>query len=92
MTAEQAPSRHRRTVDVALEARARRWSIDQPAGQATLIGSVAVPSSEPLPSEPADAPIRVGSGGLLRVAVLASEAPDLERVLRRAVLASGAEL
>src|SRR5205085_11272464 len=31
-------------------------------------------------------------GGALRIAVLAGPAPELERVLRRAVLASGADL
>lgn len=92
MIAGQAPSRHRRTVDVALEARVRRWSIEERDGRAALIEAATVLASEPSPTKTEDAPIHVGAGGALRVAVLASEAPDLERVLRRAVLASGAEL
>ena len=62
MTAEHAPPRHRRTVDVALEARVRRWSIEERDGHAALGDVVTVPASEPLPSESEDAPIRVGLG------------------------------
>lgn len=93
MTAEPAPPLRRRTVDVALEARVRRWTIEERDAHATLIESATVAANEPAPAEmERDAPIRVGYGGAMRVAVLAGEAPDLERVLRRAVLASGAEL
>lgn len=92
MTGEQAPARQRRTVDIALEARVRRWSIEERDGHASLIDAVTVSAGEPPPGDVGDAPISVGYGGVMRVAVLAGEAPDLERVLRRAVLASGAEL
>jgi hypothetical protein len=89
VTAEHAPPLRRRTVDVALESRLRRWTIEDHDGIATLIDSAAVPAGEPVAG---DTPLRVGYGGVMRVAVLAGTSPDLERVLRRAVLASGAEL
>jgi hypothetical protein len=93
VTAEAAPPLRRRVVDVALEARVRRWTVEDNDGRMTLIESVAVPANEPVtPDLVDDLPIRVGYGGVMRVAVLAGDAPDLERVLRRAVLASGAEL
>jgi hypothetical protein len=93
VTAEPAPPIRRRTVDVALEARVRRWTTEEQDARATLVDSVAVPANEPITSDvDGDLPIRVGYGGVMRVAVLAAAAPDLERVLRRAVLASGAEL
>jgi hypothetical protein len=88
VTAEHAPPLRRRTVDVALESRLRRWTIEDHDGIATLIDSVAVPAGEPVAG---DTPLRVAYGGVTRVAVLAGGTPDLERVLRRAVLASGAE-
>jgi hypothetical protein len=91
--AEPAPPLRRRTVDVALESRVRRWTIEEQDGQATLTGSAAVPADEPIAGDTeSESRLRVGYGGVMRVAVLAGEAPDLERVLRRAVLASGAEL
>ncbi|HEY8732257.1 MAG TPA: hypothetical protein VIN69_09820 [Candidatus Limnocylindria bacterium] len=92
MTAEPAPPLHRRTVDVALEARARRWTIEDRDGRASLIEQTVVPANEPLRADDGEGAIRVGYGGVMRVAVLAGDALDLERVLRRAVLASGAEL
>lgn len=91
MTGEPAPPVRRRTVDVVHEARIRRWSIEERDGRSTLAGSATVAAAEP-PSDMDDAPIRVSFGGVLRVAVLAGHAADLERVLRRAVLASGADL
>ncbi|MDP9246010.1 MAG: hypothetical protein M3O64_05085 [Chloroflexota bacterium] len=92
MTAGSAPPPLLRTVDVALEARVRRWTVEERDTTATLGGSATVPADERIPSEAGDGPIRVAFGGAMRVAVLAGAAPDLERVLRRAVLASGAEL
>jgi hypothetical protein len=93
VTAEPAPPIRRRTVDVALEARVRRWTTEEHDGHATLVDSVAAPANDPIRSDAdGDLPLRVGYGGVMRVAVLAAAAPDLERVLRRAVLASGAEL
>jgi hypothetical protein len=89
--AETAPTVRRGTVDVALEARVRRWTIEERDGTAALVESAVVPATEPVET-PSAATIRVGYGGVMRVAVLASQAPDLERVLRRAVLASGADL
>jgi len=89
VTAEQTPPPRRRTVDVALESRLRRWTIEDQDGQVTLIDSAAVPAGEPFAG---DVPLHVGYGGVMRIAVLAGGAADLERVLRRAVLASGAEL
>jgi hypothetical protein len=89
--AETAPTVRRGTVDVALEARVRRWTIEERDGTAALVESAVVPATEPVETSSA-ATIRVGYGGVMRVAVLASQAPDLERVLRRAVLASGADL
>ncbi|MHB8630709.1 MAG: hypothetical protein ACYC9W_02130 [Candidatus Limnocylindria bacterium] len=91
MTGEAVPPVRRRTVDVALEARVRRWTVEEREMRVTLVESATVPRSEPVEAGSA-APILVGRGGAMRVAVLAGDAPDLERVLRRAVLASGAEL
>ena len=86
MTAEPSalPAARTHTVDVSLEARARRWTIDERDGHAAF-------DDEPGDGEPGDL-TRVGYGRAARVAVLAAPAPDLERALRRAVLASGAEL
>ena len=91
MTAEAAPPIHRRTVDVALEARVRRWTVEQRDAQAQLIEAAVVAASEPSP-ETGGPPLRVTSGGVLRVAVLAGAEPAIEQVLRRVVLASGALL
>ena len=74
---------------MALEARVRRWTIEDRDGRATLDASSVVLADEPTTG--ADR-ILAGYGGVMRVAVLAGPAPELERVLRRAVLASGAEL
>ena len=88
VTGEAAPPVRRRTVDVALEARVRRWTVDEVDRRTSLISSVTVQPDEPAEGEI----IRVGSGGVMRVAVLAGGSADLEQVLRRAVLASGADL
>ena len=88
MTGEAAPPVRRRTVDVALEARVRRWTVEELERRLTLVESVTVQHDEPVEGEV----IRVGSGGVMRVAVLAGGSADLEQVLRRAVLASGADL
>jgi hypothetical protein len=90
--AGSAPAVRLRTVDVALEARVRRWSVEEREASANLGASQTVAADEPIPSGADERPIRVAFGGPMRVAVLAGAAPDLERVLRRAVLASGAEL
>ena len=87
MIAEQSAPARARTVDVALESRVRRWTIDEPDGLLSLTGSTTVAASERVHGA-----IRVGYGGVMRVAALAGAAPELERALRRAVLASGAEL
>ncbi|HEX9269870.1 MAG TPA: hypothetical protein VF998_08515 [Candidatus Limnocylindria bacterium] len=80
---------HHATVDVALEARVRRWLVEERAGQALLDESEVVEAG----SRPAAAAsLRVTLGGLLRVALLSGAEPDAERALRRAVLASAAEL
>ena len=93
MIAEPAPPLHRRTVDVALEARVRRWTVDERDAHATFIEPVTVSANEPAPIElDRRAPILVSYGGVMRVALLAGDDPSVERVLRRAVLASGAEL
>jgi len=85
VTAEpSAPTRYRRTVDVALESRVRHWTIDEREGQASF-------DDQPT-DDPSDDHTRVGYGRAARVAVFAGPAPELERILRRAVLASGAEL
>jgi len=90
VTAEETPPPRRRTVDVALESRVRRWTIEEEQdGRTTLVDSVAIAAGDPVDG---DTPLRIGSGGVMRVAVLAGGAVDLERALRRAVLASGAEL
>lgn len=81
-----APARDR-TVDVALETRVRRWTAGERDGLLSLTGSSTVPGSERV-----DGAIRVGYGRVMRVAALAGATPDVERALRRAVLASGAEL
>lgn len=89
MSAEPAePPRRRGVVDVALEARVRRWTVEEHGSHASLIESAIVPATEPF----GGAALRVTSGGIMRVAVLAGAGRDVERVLRRAVLASGAEL
>jgi hypothetical protein len=93
VTAEPAPPVHRRTVDVALEMRVHRWTIEEREARTTLVDHATVAAAEPVPAEVAGAAtLRVGYGGVLRVAVLAGGAADPERVLRRAVLASGADL
>ncbi len=92
MTAEAAPPTLRRTVDVALEARVRRWTIAQRDGHAQLLEAVTVAANEPPADEGGEPPLRVTFGGVLRVAVLAGSEPAVEQVLRRVVLASGAEL
>ena len=92
MIAEPAPPLRRRTVDVALEARVRRWTIEEHDARVTLVESATVSGGEPVPAEIASDRIRVSYGGHMRVAVLAGGSVDLEHVLRRAVLASGAEL
>lgn len=92
MIAEAAPPTHRRTVDVALEARVRRWTLEQRDAQVRLVEAVIVPANEPVtPDADADL-LRVTYGGDLRVAVLAGPEPAIEQVLRRVVLASGALL
>lgn len=78
-----------RTVDVALEARVRRWSLDASADDPTLGGSEIVDASEPVGD---DASLRVTAGRPVRIAVLSTPEAETERALRRAVLASGAEL
>jgi len=90
VTAGGATAVRRGTVDVALEARVRRWTIEERDAIAVLVDSSTVAASEPI--ETPGASMRVSYGGVMRVAALAGEAPDLERVLRRAVLASGADL
>ena len=88
MTGEAAPPVRRRTVDVALEARVRRWTVEQLGSRHRLVDSVTAQRDEPVEGEV----IRIGSGGVMRVAVLTGGSTDLEQVLRRAVLASGADL
>ena len=92
MTAEESAPAVHRTVDVALEARVRRWSVERSDAQVRLVGSVAVAASEPVDATGSAAPLRVTFGGPLRVAVLAGADPTIEQVLRRVVLASGALL
>ncbi|MDP9320346.1 MAG: hypothetical protein M3P16_04535, partial [Chloroflexota bacterium] len=77
---------------MALEARVRRWTIEERDARVTLVESATVSGGEPIPAEIASDRIRVSYGGHMRVAVLAGGSVDLEHVLRRAVLASGAEL
>lgn len=89
MTAEDGAPIHR-TVDVALEARVRRWTIDEAEGHAQLVEHSIVGPDEPTP-DGGDV-LRVTSGGVLRVAVLAGPEAQIEQVLRRVVLASGALL
>lgn len=91
MTAEDRAPIHRRTVDVALEARVRRWTIEEVDAHARLVASSIVPADEPA-MDGSDVPLRVTYGGVLRVAVLAGADAAIEQVLRRVVLASGAEL
>ncbi len=91
MTAETAPPVHRRTVDVALEGRVRRWAVDQHESRAQLLDATLASAVEP-PPDGIEPPLRVTYGGVLRVGVLAGAEPAIEEVLRRVVLASGAEL
>src|SRR5439155_21879453 len=84
VTAEPRAPTAQRTVDVALEARVRRWTI------AELDGHL---SFDDRPADHATGDLtRVAYGRSARIAVFAGPAPELERALRRAVLASGAEL
>ena len=92
MTADNASPLVRRTVDVALEARVRRWSLEGSNAQLRLVESVTVPANEPIADADSEPPLRVTFGGALRVAVLAGADPAIEQVLRRVVLASGALL
>ena len=66
MTGEAAPPVRRRTVDVALEARVRRWTVEQLDSRHRLVDSVTAQRDEPVEGEV----IRIGSGGVMRVAVL----------------------
>jgi len=71
-------------VDVALETRVRRWTIDERDGHTTF---------DDQPTDDVSGELtRVGDGRRTRIAVFAAPDPELERALRRAVLASGAEL
>ena len=92
MIEEPAPPIHRRTVDVALEGRVRRWTAVQGDGHLRLVDPAIVAAAEPADAGNDAVPLRVTTGGALRVAVLAGEDPAIEQVLRRVVLASGAEL
>jgi len=92
VTAEDAAPNVRRTVDVALEGRARRWSLEGANAQVQLVESVTVPGNEPITDAGSEPQLRVTFGGVLRVAVLAGADPAIEQVLRRVVLASGALL
>src|SRR5207253_609097 len=83
--AAPGPPVRRRVVDVALESRVRRWTVDEQDGHATLIDSLTVPADEPVAGPEQRLPLRVDHGGVMRVAVLAGNAAHLERVLRRAV-------
>ncbi len=84
MTAEPRAPTAQRTVDVALETRVRRWTVAERDGHASF-------DDQPADRGPLDL-TRVGYGRTARIAVFAGPAPELERALRRAVLASGAEL
>ena len=92
MIAEAAPPNLCRTVDVALEARIRRWTLDERDGHARLLEAVVVAAGEPAADTGGEPPLCVTFGGVLRVAVLAGSEPAIEQVLRRVVLASGAQL
>lgn len=95
MSAEDGAPAGRRTVDVALEARVRRWSIERSNDQLRLVESAVVPANEPVSATEPEASLdqlRVTFGGPLRVAVLAGPDPATMQVLRRVVLASGALL
>lgn len=95
MTAEDSAPAVHRTVDVALEARVRRWSIEGSEADMRLVESVVVQANEPVSATGSEAPIRslrVTFGGPLRVAILAGADPAIEQALRRVVLASGALL
>ncbi|HVR88079.1 MAG TPA: hypothetical protein VHG53_00865 [Candidatus Limnocylindria bacterium] len=89
MSGEQGQPLRRGTVDVALEARVRRWTVNAGTPGPTLLESAIVAADEPT-DDPA--PLRVSYGEHLRVAVLSTPEAPIERALRRAVLASGAEL
>ncbi len=89
MTADdRAPVHH--TVDIALEARVRRWTVEEREGHVQLVQPSSDSSDEPATS--GGDVLSVTSGGVLRVAVLAGPQPEIEQVLRRVVLASGALL
>ena len=90
MTAEPStPAARQRIVDVALELRVRRFIVDETDGHAAF-GEPATLATDDRAA--GDDVTRVGYGGAARIAVFAGPDPDLERALRRAVLASGAEL
>jgi hypothetical protein len=88
--AEAAGPLHR-AVDVALESRVRRWTLEHHEARVRLASAVTVPANEPVDGDGGPL-LRVTSGGPLRVAVLAGAEPAIEQALRRLVLASGAEL
>ena len=84
MTAEAPPPIRHRTVDVALEARVRRWGLEQRDDRVQLQGGVVVAANEPLVDADEDSRIRVTYGGALRVAVLAGAEPAIEQEIGRA--------
>ncbi|MBI3522552.1 MAG: glutamate mutase L [Chloroflexi bacterium] len=73
------------TIDVAHEARARRWTLRDEGEQDVLDGSSLI--SLPAASDG----LRIGSGAPLRVATLAAAEPDLIASARRVLLAAAAE-
>ena len=86
---QQGPAVRRATVDVVLEARVRRWTVEAEAPRPTLLESAVVAADEPT-DDPS--PLRVIHGLPLRIAVLSTPEATIEGALRRAVLASGSEL
>lgn len=89
MTTEAAPLVRRSRVDVALESRVRRWVVEDRGDALTAVEDEIV-----APDERSDLRLaaRVGPGEPRRVAALAGTDAEQERALRRAALASGAEL
>lgn len=74
------------TLDVAHEARARRWWHGERDGE-LLLDHAELTTEPPERGQP-----RVGPGGVVRVAVLGAPDATLEAAARRALLASGAEV
>lgn len=85
-----APDEQTETIEVAHEARARRWTVRRVDGRVELVAQhlVAEPRSTPI----ASAFARTAAGATVRLALLESGGARLRQAARQAVLGSAAQL